>query len=291
MSWNVSTTPPFDQPVSVIVARLRLERPWVLSPTTSCTPTTTLRGLLGAELTSNERFRDLERWFKKPPSDHYANQLVPRLVVRATTTSEPAALRVGVLLRGPTSDAIVERVMEALTEAGRRGVLQRGAATSFVVDEQEVAIGESMAHLARYMLGDRGTPSSLRLEFVTPCDAKSLEPIDLVGNLACGLVKLSSAWVATMPREIFDARVDAARAAAREAFGRVRVTRRSLRDGPRGERASGETGASIPLRGRVGELELTGELAEAIPWLLLAEVHGVGAHVAFGMGQVRLVWP
>jgi CRISPR/Cas system endoribonuclease Cas6 (RAMP superfamily) len=60
--------------------------------------------------------------------------------------------------------------------------------------------------------------------------------------------------------------------------------------GPKGERASGETGHMIPLRGVYGTIVLGGDLRKALPWLALAELHGVGQHTAFGMGQVRVTW-
>jgi len=47
---------------------------------------------------------------------------------------------------------------------------------------------------------------------------------------------------------------------------------------------------AAPLRGVYGTIVLGGDLREALPWLALAELHGVGQHTAFGMGQVRISW-
>lgn len=46
----------------------------------------------------------------------------------------------------------------------------------------------------------------------------------------------------------------------------------------------------IPLQGVYGTIVLGGDLHEALPWLALAELHGVGQHTAFGMGQVQISW-
>jgi len=142
----------------------------------------------------------------------------------------------------------------------------------------------------RQRLASFPATSRVLLKLASPCEAPSYEPAALVGNLACALVKLDHATCddgSRTKREIDD-EADAARDTARAAFADVRETRRALDAAPRGKRWSGEAGHVIPLGGRLGFVALEGELALALPWLALTELHGLGSHVAFGLGQTSI---
>lgn len=281
-------SPPFAMPVSLLTATLRLARPWTLPASTAASPTTSLRGALGETLARSDAFAPLAARFKLPPTRLYANQLPPCLLVHASASVDPCAFALRALLRGPETAPRTTLLRDALDRTGELGLLHGGESIPFVVDEAAVTEG-SAADLLRDRLPPVA-PSRVLVEFLTPCNAPSFDPDELAGNLACGLVKLDRALSddGNLSKRAVDDEADAARDAARVAFAEVRVPHRALVDVPRGARYSGGSGHSFPLGGAHGAMTLEGDLTDALPWLLLMELHGVGGNTAFGMGRLRL---
>ncbi len=291
---EIPSATPFEIPLCTVTATLRLARPWTLPPTPSTSPTTSLRGLVGDVLASAPDLASLSARFKHPPTRLYQKGLLPSFVVYAETTGDPSTVGLRALLRGHGAPALVEMLGVALDRAGRVGLEHRERNAS-----QEHRISFSLHELdadhrdAASRIRERlpaVAPSRALVEFLTPCNATPLTPADIAGNLACGLVKLHLALSdegARSKRDV-DADADAARDAARAAFAHVTVTRSAMYEAPRGQRYSGETGEVFSLGGRLGTLTLEGDLTDALPWLLLMELHGVGGNTAFGMGRFRL---
>ncbi len=291
---EIPSATPFEIPLCTVTATLRLARPWTLPPTPSASPTTSLRGLVGDVLASAPDLASLGARFKHPPTRLYQNGLLPSLLLYAETTGDPSALALHALLRGHDAPSLGALLGEALSRASAIGLTHRDPGDSldarvpFAVADLSVDVANATIRVGRQL--PPAAPSRVLVELLTPCNAPSLAPADLAGNLACGLVKVHRALSddGSLSKRAVDDEADAARDAARAAFANVTVARSAVFDAPRGQRYSGETGQSFSLGGRMGTLTLEGDLTAALPWLLLMELHGVGGNTAFGMGRLRI---
>lgn len=291
LSVAIPAASPFDMVVCTFTATLRLARPWTLPPTPAATPTTSLRGALGDTLASDPDFAALTERFKLPSTRLYRAGLLPSLLVRAEATGDPSTFTLRALLRGPGSPELRAPLCDALARTGERGLTHGDSATRFTLADLTVVADTSAGWIAARSFG--ACADTLMMVLTTPCNASSLEPAELAGNLACGLVKLDRALSddGTRVKRAVDDEADAARDAARAAFAAVRARHTLLDAAPTGHRRSGETGNVFPLGGSLGTIALEGDLTTALPWLRLMELHGVGGNTAFGLGQIALFWP
>lgn len=283
------TGPPLDMEVCLFSSMLNFERSWTLPSTPSSTPTTSVRGTLTKLISQDASFDSLDGWMKKPPSLHYDGQLPPRVILHVERTSSDRIWQLHALLRGPRAAENASSLHRALVQSGKIGLLHGGAPTRFCIEACSTT-EDTNGEWIRRRLTSCSSPERVGLEFVTPCSAPSFTPADLTGNLACVLVKLCRSLQndPALTKKLIDNEADAVRDEVRRTFNSVRVVHNALINSPRGERLSGETGHAFPMEGKHGFIALEGELSAALPWLALAELHGVGRQTTFGMGRVRL---
>lgn len=281
---------PFRMQLSVLDARMEFERPWPLPPRPSATPVTSLRGTLGKTTAEVDHFRVLNELLRKTPSRYHAGQILPAITLQIERGTEANSYRLRVLFRGTQARENIGVFYDALCHAGTRGLLHAGKPLRFKVHEDRFTKTNCLDWVRRRLPTSR-SPTEAVVKLKTPCHAPSFAPRDLVGNMACSLAKLEHTLQndPSATKNDIDADADTARNVAREAFANVVEVRRQLHRGPKGERASGETGHIIPLHGVYGTITLGGDLQKTLPWLILAELHGLGRHTAFGMGQVQIL--
>lgn len=136
-------------------------------------------------------------------------------------------------------------------------------------------------------LGDAGTASQVRIEFVTPTELKSEGRSDARPEFAILFARVRDR-VSTLRACYGDGPLPIDFQALGERAARVRMTADDLR-WEHSERRSSRTGQTHPLGGFTGWAAYEGEVGEFLPYLRAAEYTGVGRQTVWGKGQIRLV--
>ena len=313
---------PFELPVQKLIVSCVTEQHLFLEPHEGSTPGTTLSGVFGTALwlsvchnrsngachTQNPQCQEPSKcilpWLYKPYSKVQHRNFARPVLLRSTELEgiEPVnVFSLEVTLWGRHAIAFQDAVIETLKKMGELGLTSKGTSIPFTITDIQtmpcLTLAERIESLPQ-------TPSVL-LEFQTPFlhvetksqnrhqfhTAEQLPIVNILGNVAYNLAawdmedrdlgeKLESKVRHNLARDTRDM--------AWEIAERLFIRRTHLSPVKIGKRYSRGNRQTMLLQGFVGLVELSGDLENALPWLLVLALGGGGQKRSMGFGSVKM---
>lgn len=222
---------------------------------------------------------DTQRWEFPAPWSLRSIELVPR--------SAGADLNAELAFFGQSAVETHERAVACLREGD---LLVDDEALSLATTLHSVRFTGSLEALAARVTERLGIRDRVVVELREPFDVRG-EPFSLPAAVA-GVALLLARWsleptASTLGDAECKARAEALADHVRDRCARLDAIPR-LRDVRLRDRRSVSNGNTFPLRGWVGTVELIGDVAAVMPWLVALGLRG-GRHRKFGLSEVGLV--